>query len=173
MFALSVDAPRFLKRWKSDVLYPFGHGLSYTTFTYANIRVSPASAPPFRDGNNSAVACDTLRVSVDVSNSGGRDGDEVVQLYLQLPDATVRTTRVRLVGFDRVFLRAGSTRTVTLLVSPRAVAVVHGGSDIYADMRHVEAGRRLLFAGGGQPDYVSALSAEVRIGNTKALAACM
>ncbi len=85
-------------------LYPFGHGLSYTKFDYANLRVSP-------------TANHTFTVSVDVTNSGARDGDEVVQLYLQEPDATHPRAKESLAGFRRVTLAHGAKQTVTFNVT--------------------------------------------------------
>jgi beta-glucosidase len=84
-------------------LYAFGHGLSYTTFDYANLRVARAA-----EG--------ALTVTLDVTNSGTRDGDDVVQLYAT-PPASSQPQEVRaLCGFGRVHLKAGETRTVTIAV---------------------------------------------------------
>ncbi len=86
----------------NEPLYPFGHGLSYTRFTYAAARVSAATMP----------LAGSVEVSVDVTNAGPRDGQEVVQLYVRQPLAS-RSRPVReLKGFDKVMLRAGETRTV-------------------------------------------------------------
>ncbi len=86
----------------TEPLFPFGFGLSYTTFSYANLRLSSASIAP--DGHTT--------VSVDVTNTGGRAGEEVVQLYIR--DVTSRATRPvkELRGFSRVLLQPGETRTV-------------------------------------------------------------
>jgi beta-glucosidase len=87
----------------NGALYSFGHGLSYTTFTYANLQISPAA----QDVGG------TIRVSVDVTNSGPVAGDEVVQLYLQDVLSSVTTYDQVLRGFQRVPLKPGETRTVT------------------------------------------------------------
>ncbi len=84
-------------------LYPFGHGLSYTTFRYGPIRLSATTLDPV----------DTLTVTVDVTNAGPRAGDEVVQLYVQDPVASVTRPVRELRGFERIHLRPGETRTVT------------------------------------------------------------
>jgi beta-glucosidase len=84
-------------------LFPFGHGLSYTTFAYDNLRLS---APTMR-------MSDTLVVTVDVTNSGDRAGDEVVQLYVQDEVASVTRPLKELKGFSRVTLQPGERRTVT------------------------------------------------------------
>jgi beta-glucosidase len=84
-------------------LYPFGHGLSYTTFAYDNLRLS---APTMR-------LTDTLTVSVDVANTGDRAGDEVVQLYVQDEIGSVTRPLKQLKAFSRITLQPGQRRTVT------------------------------------------------------------
>jgi len=84
-------------------LFPFGFGLSYTTFRYENIRINPKRQDP--DG--------TVRVSVDVVNTGTRDGDEVVQVYVTDLLSSVVTYEKVLRNFERVSLRAGERRTVS------------------------------------------------------------
>ncbi len=87
-----------------EPLYPFGHGLSYTTFRYTRLRTS---APALRAGSS-------LTVSVDVTNTGQREGDEVVQLCVRHLGSTVPRPRKELKGFQRITLRPGETRTVTM-----------------------------------------------------------
>jgi beta-glucosidase len=84
-------------------LFPFGHGLSYTTFAYDNLRLSAAT---MRER-------DTLTVSVDVANTGDRAGDEVVQLYVQDEVASVTRPLKQLKAFSRITLQPGERRTVT------------------------------------------------------------
>jgi beta-glucosidase len=92
-------------------LWPFGHGLSYTTFTYGGPHVAAARIAP--SGRTT--------ISVDVTNAGTRAGDEVVQLYVH--DRVSRVTRPvqELRGFQRVTLKAGETRTVTFDVDTRTL----------------------------------------------------
>jgi beta-glucosidase len=86
-------------------LYPFGFGLSYTTFTYSALRLSAATL----------ASGGSVTVSVDVTNSGTRDGDEVVQLYVSYPTTTgVPRPIKQLRGFKRVTVPAGQTKTVAL-----------------------------------------------------------
>jgi len=92
--------------------WPFGHGLSYTTFGYANLRTSRPRLTP-------GAAVD---VSVDVTNTGARAGDEVVQLYVRYPESKVARPRKQLRGFLRVPLAPGETRTVTLPLAAEALA---------------------------------------------------
>ncbi|HEX6097056.1 MAG TPA: glycoside hydrolase family 3 N-terminal domain-containing protein [Thermoanaerobaculia bacterium] len=87
-----------------EPLFPFGHGLSYTTFAYANLKV------------------DGLTVSADVRNSGKREGDEVVQLYVRDVVASVSRPVKELKGFRRVALRPGETKRVTFTLTPRDLA---------------------------------------------------
>jgi beta-glucosidase len=85
-------------------LYPFGHGLSYTSFRYDRLRTS---APTLRAGG-------TIDVSVDVTNMGKRAGDEVVQLYVQHVGSKVPRQLLELRGYQRITLKPGDTRAVTL-----------------------------------------------------------
>jgi beta-glucosidase len=114
-----------------DPLFVFGHGLSYTTFEVSNLRLS--SSRISRDG--------TVRASVDVANTGGRKGDEVVQLYINDPVARLSQPVRRLRGFERVTLEPGQERTVTFRLDKsdfgfydnRGRFVVESGQiDVYA-----------------------------------------
>ncbi len=85
------------------VQFPFGHGLSYTTFEYSNAKAAKPSM----------TAAGTLKVSVDVANTGDRDGAEIVQLYIADPEASIDRPAKELKGFEKVFLKAGEKKTVT------------------------------------------------------------
>ncbi len=85
------------------VQFPFGHGLSYTTFEYSNAKAAKPSM----------TAAGTLKVSVDVANTGDRDGAEIVQLYIADPQASIDRPAKELKGFEKVFLKAGEKKTVT------------------------------------------------------------
>jgi beta-glucosidase len=93
-------------------LYPFGHGLSYTTFTYSNLRLSAARKR----------ASEPLTVQVDVANSGTRAGDEVVQLYIRDDVASVTRPVRELRGFERISLQPGQTRSVSFRLDPDDLA---------------------------------------------------
>ncbi|MDT4915424.1 MAG: beta-glucosidase [Pseudonocardiales bacterium] len=113
-----------------EPLYPFGFGLSYTTFSISNLRLSSATITP-----RGAVT-----VRADVTNTGTRRGDEVVQLYLHDPVAEISQPVRRLRGFQRVTLAPGQTRTVTFRLDRSDVGyydnaghfvVEHGRIDVY------------------------------------------
>ncbi len=90
--------------FKGQPLYPFGFGLSYTTFKFSNLRTS--SPRLARDGS--------VTVSVDVTNTRSRAGDELVQLYVQYLQSAVARPREELEGFERVSIDPGQTRTVSI-----------------------------------------------------------
>jgi beta-glucosidase len=90
--------------FKGEPLYPFGYGLSYTSFAYSKLHVS---AP-------SLNAHSSIRVSIDVRNTGGRAGDEVVQLYVKHLESSVPRPIQELKGFKRVALLPGDMKTVTI-----------------------------------------------------------
>jgi beta-glucosidase len=98
--------------FEGEPQYHFGHGLSYTTFALANLRTS--SATMARGG--------AVDVSVDVTNTGTRAGDEVVQLYVRYPASTVSRPRKQLRGFQRVSLAPGETTSVTLRLAATDLA---------------------------------------------------
>jgi beta-glucosidase-like glycosyl hydrolase len=97
---------RTLWYFDKPVSYEFGYGLSYTTFEYKNVRIN----------RNAATPNDRITISVDVTNTGTRDGDEVVQVYVSTPDSPKELQRPikRLKGFERVTIPAGQTRTVCI-----------------------------------------------------------
>jgi beta-glucosidase len=86
-----------------DVQYPFGHGLSYTEFTYSNLMVSP----------DVLSASDTVTVEFDVRNTGDVAGDEVAQVYLRDAQASVKVANKQLRGFKRITLNAGQSQHLT------------------------------------------------------------
>jgi beta-glucosidase len=93
-------------------LFPFGYGLSYTTFAFGGLSLD----------RETLTAKDTLHVTFTVTNTGDRDGDEVAQLYIHDVKATVPREVKALKGYRRVSLKAGEKKTVTLAVPPSALA---------------------------------------------------
>jgi len=119
-------------------LYPFGHGLSYTTFAYSNLQVGAASLE----------FCDSTTVSFDVKNTGTREGDEVVQLYVGYPDSAIARPTKQLRGFKRVHLAAGETQTITFPLAGEALTYWDTANQRFA----LEAGMVSIMVGASSGD---------------------
>jgi beta-glucosidase len=126
---------RTYRYFDGEVLYPFGYGLSYTSFKYGKPKLSKKSIKA--DG-------ETV-VSVEVTNTGDMDGDEVVQLYVTHPGVSPSPIRA-LKGFERVHLKKGEKKTVSFTLKDRALSVVREDGDRYIPQGEIE-----LWVGGGQP----------------------
>jgi beta-glucosidase len=98
-----------------EPLYPFGYGLSYTTFKFDNLRVEPSE---IHHGG-------TAKVSVEVTNTGSREGDEVPQLYVHQKIASVTRPVKALKGFQRITLKPGEKKTVEFTVTPEALSMLN------------------------------------------------
>jgi beta-glucosidase len=134
---------------KGDALFPFGIGLSYTTFKYSDLKLSQTTA---KGG-------DTITATLDVANTGNRDGDEVVQIYDREPAGKVVKPRERLVGFKRVTIKAGNHQTVSI---PLEVARMR----YWDETTHAfvaEPGTYQIMAGSSSVDLP--LSASFSVGN--------
>ncbi|HEY64224.1 MAG TPA: beta-glucosidase [Caldilineae bacterium] len=103
---------RYYDKKKIEPLFPFGHGLSYTTFAYSNLRLSASEIDA--DGK--------LQVSVDVQNTGTRAGKEVVQLYVRDVEAGVMRPEKELKGFQKIALEPSETKTVTFTLDREALS---------------------------------------------------
>lgn len=134
-----------------EPLYEFGYGLSYSTFEYT-VKDMPASAKP---GDN-------ITISVDVKNTGKIDGDEVVQLYVSLPDSKLKHAIRSLQGFKRIHLKAGETKTVEFTLEPWQMAA--RDKDNFAV---VEAGKVIISIGGKQPDKKAIATRQVVVKDVK------
>jgi len=122
-----------------EPLYPFGWGLSYTSFKYANLRLS----------QDTIGTEGTVKVSVDVTNSGQKPGDEVVQLYIHDQVSSVTRPVKELRGFRRVSLNPGETKTVELLLGPDQLSFLN------RDMKRVvEPGTFDIMVGGNSKDLI-------------------
>jgi beta-glucosidase len=120
-------------------LFPFGWGLSYSTFKYANLRLSPNTIGP--QGKS--------KVSVDVTNTGKTRGDEVVQLYIRDEVSSVTRPVKELRGFQRVTVNAGETKTVELSLGPDELSFLN------RDMRRVvEPGAFRIMIGGNSEELI-------------------
>ena len=112
MMDYNIRHGRTYMYFKGEPLYPFGYGLSYTTFKYSNLKLSAA-----RLGKTGS-----LTASVDVKNTGSRKGDEVVQLYVSHLSSKVERAKEELKGFKRITLQPNETKTVTLPVKAEDLA---------------------------------------------------
>jgi beta-glucosidase len=103
----------------NGALYFFGHGLSYTTFKYSNLKINPQtiSLPPAKGAEG------LVTVAVDITNTGAREGDEVVQLYTRELVTSVTTFEKNLRGFERIHLKPGETKTVTFTLNRNDLAL--------------------------------------------------
>jgi beta-glucosidase len=127
---------RTYRYFEGKPLYPFGYGLSYTTFSYSNLTL-PTSA---------VTAGEPLTAEVTVTNTGKRAGDEVVQLYLSFPNVTGRPIRA-LRAFRRVHLEAGQSQAVRFELKPRDLSMVSEAGEPL-----IPEGQYSVSVGGGQPD---------------------
>ncbi len=105
-------AGRTYRYFTKEVLYPFGYGLSYTTFRYDSLTLSKPKI-------NQA---ESVTASVSVTNTGKKDGEEVVQLYISTPVSKSPRAIKSLKGFQRIFLKAGETKKVNFIITPEALA---------------------------------------------------
>jgi len=127
---------RTYRYFDGEPLWPFGYGLSYTTFSYSDLALP----------NSPLNAGDSLDAAVTVTNTGKTAGDEVVQLYLKFPDvpgAPIRALR----GFQRIHLEPGAQQKVDFHLNPRDLSMVTELGDII-----VAQGKYTVSLGGGQPD---------------------
>jgi len=134
---------RTYRYWYQDSpQFPFGYGLSYTSFNYTDLSVTPTTGNVSRD------------VSVTVTNTGDRDGDEVIQIYIRWVSPSETMPILQLVAFERVTISAGDSYTYTTNIPLDRMAVYHDVGGFY-----VESGDIEFFAGGQQPNQ------EVNVGS--------
>jgi len=126
---------RTYRYFKGEPLYGFGFGLSYTTFIYKNLQV-PES---LTTGNE-------VKVAVEITNTGKMDGEEVVQVYVTDKEATAPLPLRSLAGFKNVFLKAGETKKVEIIIKPDQFSLIDNAYN-----RVIEPGRFIISLGGKQP----------------------
>jgi len=131
-------------------LFPFGHGLSYTTFDYSNLVISQSSI----------LDNEEVTVSVDVTNTGKRAGKEIVQLYIRDVESSVIRPLKELKAFDKVELQPQETKTVTFKLNKRSFAYYN------VEMKdwHVETGAFQILVGRSSQDIV--LQGEIQVKST-------
>jgi beta-glucosidase len=128
---------RTYRFFAGEPLYPFGYGLSYTSFKYSNLQITPAQA----------TIQDEIDVRVVVENIGARAGDEVVQMYVSDVEACVPRPIRELRGTARIHLHPNEKQTVRFTLKPQDLSLIND-----AGQRVVEPGEFLIAVGGGQPD---------------------
>lgn len=121
--------------FKGEPLYPFGYGLSYTTFGYDNLKV-----------NNQYKAGEAIELSLDVKNTGSLGGDEVVQVYVSGKGAATKGPLRSLKAFKRIYLNAGEQQTVKFVLPSSSFITVTDKNE-----RVIVPGKYEISAGGGQP----------------------
>ncbi len=142
---------RTYRFFTKEPLYPFGYGLSYTTFNYSNLSL-PARA----------VAGEAVSVKVVVTNSGKAAGEEVVELYITDEKASTPRPVRQLEGFKRIMLQPGESREVEFILTPRQFSLINN-----KDKRVIEPGYFSISVGGKQPGfngYLDPLTTQVLTG---------
>lgn len=125
----------------NEPLYPFGFGLSYTDFDYGDIKLSASEI----------TSVDSLRVSIDVTNKGSRDGQEVVQLYIRDLVGSITRPVKELKGFQKISLKAGETKTVNFTLGTKDLSFYNSELKFVA-----EPGQFQVFVGGNSRDVKQA-----------------
>ena len=136
MMDYDIRHGRTYQYFKGKPLYPFGFGLSYTSFSYSGLKTSKTTLS------------DSLHVTVQVKNTGKRDGEEVVQLYLAYPGSTVERPIKQLKGFKRVFVPAGKTITVDIPLKAQDLAYWNVEKHAFT----VEKGKMKVMVGSSSAD---------------------
>ena len=137
----------------SRVAWPFGYGLSYTSYTYSNLHVD---AP-------ARTTADAIRLSFDVTNTGAMAGEEVVQLYLSPTSDSQPLKPIQLCGFGRVALQPGETQTVSFIVSPQQLGHLAMDNATDNDTAHAIDTARWTIEPGDYLIKVGASSADIRL----------
>ncbi len=138
---------RYYDKKAMDVLFPFGYGLSYTTFEYSNLRLS----------SENIKDTDTLTVTVDITNTGTVSGKEIVQLYVQDVESSVKRPVKELKGFEKVYLEPNETKSVTFILDKRSFAYYNTRIKDW----HVETGIFNILIGKSSRDIVLSKSLTV------------
>jgi beta-glucosidase len=128
---------RTYRYFTGQPLYPFGFGLSYTTFAYTELKLP-----------QSLVAGQPMKVSVKVTNTGQRTGEEVVQLYLTDEKASTPRPIRQLEGFERISLKPGESKVVEFRLDPRQLSIIND-----KELRVIEPGWFNVAVGGKQPGF--------------------
>jgi len=144
---------RTYRYFKGDALYPFGFGLSYTTFKYDMLKIPASSAK-----NKSII------ISARVTNTGKINGEEVVQLYISHQGVNTKAPIRALKSFQRINLKAGETKIIKFELTPEQLSLVDEKGQMY------QPGDKLTISvGGGQPGVKNKTTSNVITGNISIL----
>ena len=143
---------RTYRYFEGEALYPFGYGLSYTTFKYDELKL-PLSIAKTKN----------IKVSVNVTNTGKVNGEEVVQLYVTHQNKKIKIPLKALKGFKRILLKAGETKTIKFILNTDDLSVVNEQGKLFQPTENI-----LISIGGGQPG-VKITSGNVATGKIKVL----
>lgn len=138
---------RYYDAANKNVLFPFGFGLSYSTFTYRNLSLS----------RTEIVDSDTILVTMDVENTGDFDASEIVQIYVQPPESRIFKAKKELKGFAKIALKKGETGRISINLDKRSFAYFNTNIHDW----HVESGVYSILAGASSRDI--RLSADVHV----------
>ncbi|MCX6319005.1 MAG: glycoside hydrolase family 3 C-terminal domain-containing protein [Bacteroidetes bacterium] len=147
----SMDG-RTYRYFRGEALYPFGYGLSYTSFQYSNLKI-----PPSLPRNKKIV------VTVQVKNTGKRDGEEVVQLYVSHQYNKGKAPLRALKGFQRIYLKAGQARQISFTLTPEQLSLV----DEDTGLLYQPEGNLNISVGGGQPGVKNNTTSNVLTGSVR------
>ncbi len=128
---------RTYRYMENEPLYPFGYGLSYTTFDYSALKLS----------SNEVKNGEKVIAEITVKNTGNTDSDEVAELYIRDDLASVRVPKYSLCGFKRIHLKAGESKTVSMTIEPDSMRIVDDSGN-----RFIENGSFTVYMGGSAPD---------------------
>ncbi len=131
---------RTYRYMQNDALYPFGYGLSYTQFSYDKKELEKFEITPGED----------ITFEITVKNTGSRDSEEVVQMYVKDIESSIEIPKWQLKGFEKVSLAAGEEKVVNMTLSPRDMALINEQGE-----RILEPGEFEVYIGGSQPDLRS------------------
>ena len=134
---------RTYRYFEGEPLYPFGYGLSYSTFKYSNLTITKS------------INCgEPITVKFDITNTGDTESDEVIQLYLKDLEASTPRPTHQLEGFKRIHLKAGEKQNIEMEILPRQMSMINKTGE-----RVIEPGDFKVFIGGQQPGFEGNLKA--------------
>jgi beta-glucosidase len=139
---------RTYRYFKGQALYPFGFGLSYTTFKYDSLQI-PTSVP----------SGETFRVTARLTNTGKMNGEEVMQLYISYQNSNGKAPIKALKGFHRINFKAGQSNLITFLLTPEDLSLVREDGTSYQPK-----GKLMISVGGGQPGIKNKTTSNVITG---------